>query len=158
MRRFNYLVFVLLLITSCNKTEDINNNILRLYGDALEDIGYGIARTDEGYIISGQMTDVESNGSNGIDNANSVKRMGIIKTNINGDVVWKKMFGDQFADIGSKAVVLSDGSVICAGYSVDATTRLKDVMVVKTDNLGNEVLRKVYKAVDNQYEIGRAHV
>jgi hypothetical protein len=156
MRRLYYIILTVIFLTSCNKTEDINNNILRLYGDALEDIGYGITRADDGFIITGQLTEVARIGTNVIDNAGSVKKMGIIKTNLNGDVVWKKMYGDQAANIGSKAVVLSDGSVVCVGYVVDKTTQLKDVFIVKTDNQGNAVTQKVFKTASdpsNQYGI-----
>jgi len=150
------MLFILLILSSCKKTEDIDNNILRLYGDALEDIGYGIAKTDDGFVITGQLTEVARIGTNVIDNPNSVKKMGIIKTSQNGDVVWQKKFGDQSVNTGSKSVVLEDGSVVCVGYAIDNLTLLKEIFILKTDNQGNQVAQKTFKSRDgksNQYGI-----
>jgi hypothetical protein len=156
MQRIFYIIIVLLLFSSCRKTEDIDNNILRLYGDALEDIGYGITKAEDGFVITGQLTEVARLGTNVIDNANSVKRMGIIRTNVNGDVIWQKYFGDQEVNVGSKAAVLDDGSVVSVGYATDKTTHLKHVYIVKTDNQGNALTQKIYKNTDdknNQYGV-----
>jgi hypothetical protein len=155
MRKIYYIIIILFVFTSCRKTDDINNNILRLYGDALEDIGYGIARADDGYVITGQLTDVVRNG-NLIDNGNSVKKMGIIRTSSTGDVIWQKKFGDQAVNVGSRAVVLDDGSVVSVGYAIDKVTQLKDVFIVKTDNQGNQITQKIFKNsgdIYNQYGI-----
>ncbi len=156
MSKLYCIVLVLLLFSSCRKTEDINNNILRLYGDALEDIGYSIARADDGYVIAGQLTEVVRSEPNRIDVASSRKKMGIIKTNNNGDVIWQKSVGDQAAAVGSKAIVLEDGSVVCVGYSIDEGAQYKNLFIVKTDNQGNPVIQKTLRAPDgksNQYGI-----
>jgi len=143
MQRIFYIGIILLLFASCRKTEDIDNNILRLYGDALEDIGYGITKADDGFVITGQLTEVIRNG-NLIDNGNSVKKLGIIRTNSTGDVMWQKYIGDQAVTVGSKAVVLEDGSVVSVGYSVDRLTQLKGVYIAKTDNQGNQKTTKIF--------------
>ncbi len=156
MRRLFFTLLTLIFLTSCNKTEDINNNILRLYGDALEDIGYGITKADDGFIITGQMTEVSRIGTNVIDNANSVKKLGIIRTNAIGDIVWQKMYGDQAVNVGSKAVILSDGSVVCVGYAVEKNSQYKDILIVKTDKQGNVVTQKIFKTASdfsNQYGV-----
>ncbi|MBI5009998.1 MAG: hypothetical protein HZB98_10205 [Bacteroidia bacterium] len=151
MQRLFYIIIVLLFFSSCRKTEDIDNNILRLYGDALEDIGYGITRAEDGFVITGQLTEVAITGNNVIDNANSVKKMGIIRTNANGDEIWQKKFGDQAVNIGSRSVVLEDGSVVAVGYVIDKVTQLRDVYVVKTDNKGDQLTQKVYKNTNDIY-------
>ncbi|MBK9390347.1 MAG: hypothetical protein IPN68_09205 [Bacteroidetes bacterium] len=144
MKKVFYLLLMVLLFSSCRKTEDINNNILRLYGDALEDIGYGITKAEDGFVITGQLTEVAKDGDL-INVGNSVKKLGIIRTNVNGDMIWQKSFGDQEVNVGSKAVVLDDGSVVSVGYATDKTTHLKDVYIVKTDNQGNQITQKYLK-------------
>lgn len=156
MNRVYYLLFSLLILSSCKKTEDIDNNILRLYGDALEDIGYSIAKSDDGYVISGQLTDVVRAEPNIIDKMNSVRKMGIIKISHSGDEIWKRTYGDQSVNVGSKAIVLEDGSVVCVGYAVNTVSLYKEVFIVKTDKQGNPVIQKSYKSPDgksNQYGI-----
>ncbi len=140
------------VISSCRKTDDINNNIVRIYGDAMEDIGYGIAKAGDGFIISGQLTDVRrTEGENRISTAESSKRLGLIKVDNNGEQIWKYLYGDESYNVGSKAVVLDDGSVVCVGYSVDAVTKLKDVYIVKTDGQGSLISQKVYKKTGDNY-------
>ncbi len=142
MQRLFHIIIVLLLFTSCRKTEDIDNNLLRLYGGALEDIGYGITKAEDGFVITGQLTEVAITGNNVIDNANSVKKMGIIKTNANGDEIWQKKFGDHSVNVGYRSVVLEDGSVVAVGSVAD---KVSDIYVVKTDNQGNLTNGKVFK-------------
>jgi hypothetical protein len=154
MNRITMIALIMIFFSSCNKTEDINNNILKLYGDALEDIGYSITRTDDGLIMAGQLTTVARIGTNYIDSKNSKKKMGVIKTGIDGNVIWQKSFGDKLPSVGTKGIVLDDGSVVCAGYIVDTLTQLKDVFVVKTNNLGEVTSQKIYKTagdIANQY-------
>lgn len=155
MYRYYFITLLLFLFSSCERTEDINNNILRFYGDALEDIGYSIAPADNGFVIAGQLTEVSRPTTNYIDIKTSVKKMGIIKTDNNGNVFWQKSFGNKLPAVGTKAIVLEDGSVVCVGYVIDTITPfLKDIFIVKTDNQGGVLLQKIYKTagdVSNQY-------
>lgn len=154
MRKILITVLFLALITSCRKTDDINNNISRVYGDALEDIGYGITKAEGGYIISGQLTDVVR--TDRIEASSSKKRLGLLKIDANGEVIWKHSYGNQLVNVGSKAIVLDDGSVVCTGHVIDSVTQVKDVLIVKTDSEGNEVSRKVFvtpRDIYNQYGI-----
>ena len=139
------LILILITILSCNKTEDLNNNILKMYGDALEDIGYGVTLADDGIIIAGQLTQVTRFGTNYIEAKSSRAKMGLIKTGFDGNVIWQKSFGDKFPAVGKKAIVLEDGSVVCTGSITDTVTLLTDIFVVKTDNQGNIVAQKTYK-------------
>ena len=156
MRKILIAAIILLTAVSCRRTEDINNNISRVYGDALEDIGYGIAQADGGYIISGQLTQVVRSSDNRIQVSSSKKKLGLIKIDKNGEKIWSYTGGSQLVNSGSKAIVLEDGSVVSTGYSVDSVTLLKDVLIVKTDSEGNEITMKVYKTpadIYNQYGV-----
>lgn len=153
--RWKCLIILLsLLLTSCGEKDDLNSNVLKFYGDALEDIGYSIALTDNGYIIGGQLTNVSRTNGNIIDKLNSVKKMGIVKTASDGDQIWKNSFGDNGPSKGAKVIVLEDGSIISAGYVSDTATLAKSVLVVKTDRDGNLLFQKIFKTIGeagNQY-------
>lgn len=152
MYRYYFITLLLFLFSSCERTEDINNNILRLYGDALEDIGYSIAPADNGFVIAGQLTDVSRPTTKYIDGKTSVKKMGIIKTDKNGNVLWQKSFGNKLPAVGTRAIVLDDGSVVCVGYVMDTITPfLKDIFIVKTDNQGGVSLQRIYKTTGDVY-------
>jgi hypothetical protein len=151
MKRIYSLALVMILLSSCNKTEDLNNNILKFYGDALEDIGYGVTLAEDGLVISGQLTQVSRPGSNYIDAKTSKDKMGLIKTGFDGNVFWQKSFGDKLPAVGTKAIVLDDGSVVCAGSVTDTVSLLTDIFVVKTNNQGDVVAQKIYNNSANQY-------
>jgi hypothetical protein len=148
IRKYAIIVFMVIL-SSCEPTQDENASILKLYGDALEDIGYCIAKTDDGYIISGQFTEVARDG-NHIDLENSLKKLGIIRIDLNGKLLWKKSFGNGREAVGSKVITLTDGSFVSTGYIVDTTTRQKDVYVVKISADGNSFSEKDYPEQGNQ--------
>jgi hypothetical protein len=93
IRKYAILVLMVFL-SSCEPNKDEDTSILRLYGDALEDIGYSISKTDDGFLIGGQFTEVFREG-NSIRVESSTKKMGIIRTDINGKLIWKKSFGNE---------------------------------------------------------------
>lgn len=153
IRKYAIILFVVIL-SACEPIANENTTTLRLYGDALEDIGYSIAKTDDGYVIGGQFTEVARDG-NYIDLEKSSKKLGIIRTDANGKEIWKKSFGDPLVDaVGSKVITLTDGSFIATGYKEDTTkNNTKDVFVVKVSADGTSSTEKTYKEDGNQYGI-----
>jgi hypothetical protein len=150
IRKLAILVLSAILF-SCETNHEENSSLI-LYGDALEDIGYSIAKTVDGFVIGGQLTEVYRSG-NSIKLDSSVKKMGIIRTDFTGKVIWKKSFGGDRAAVGSKVIVLSDGSFISAGYIVDPLTNQKDVYVVKVSEDGLSSTEKIYPETGNQFGI-----
>jgi hypothetical protein len=152
IKKYAILVFVVIL-SSCEPNMDEDTTLLRLYGDALEDIGYSIAKTDDGYVIGGQFTQVTRDGDF-IETEKSSRKLGIIRTSINGSLIWKKGFGGKREAVGSKVITLSDGSFVSAGYIVvDTITRQKDVYVVKISADGKTTSEKFYEEPGNQFGI-----
>lgn len=151
MTRKYVILLLIILFSSCEKSQDKDDNLLKFYGDALEDIGYSVAKIENGYVITGQFTEVARTGGNSIDNDNSIRKMGIIKTGTDGNMIWKKSLGDRPQAAGSKVLALGDGSVICTGYVVDSVTLKRDIFVVKLNADATESLQKVYKSDGNQY-------
>jgi len=146
-----YAILALLMIfSSCQKSIDPNDVVLKFYGDVYEDIGYSVAKTGNGYVIAGQLTVVTRPKPNYIDDASvNNKKMGVIKTGTDGNVIWKKSFGDSTA-VGSKVLVLDDGSIVCTGYVTNTGTQ-NDIFVVKLDANGTSLIQKTYASAGNQY-------
>jgi hypothetical protein len=152
MNRFR-LAFIVLpvlsLFAGCEKEKE--DYILRFYGDAYEDVGYSVAAVSDGYIIAGQLHDIVRNGGL-IDNDLSNRNLGIIKTDWNGMVKWKKSAGGKYSDRGNRFTVLDDGSIICTGTFTDTTSAAtgKDVYIVKFSPSGDIIWEKHYGGVNNQ--------
>ena len=148
MRRIYIFIAAMLFLTSCEKNLTENRPSLKLYGDALEDIGYSISRTGNGYYIGGQFTEVIRNKAKYIETDSSVKRMAVIKTDKNGNHIWKKSFGENTA-VGTKVLALQDGSVISTGYILNDANQ-KDIYVVKVSENGMSFSERIYAEPGNQ--------
>jgi hypothetical protein len=142
-------ILSLFLLASCEKSTDPLYT-LKFYGDAYEDIGYSVAKVDDGYVIAGQLEEI-TRSDNFISARN--KNMGILKTDLSGNVIWKVSAGGKFNDFGSKIYQLTDGSLICAGTFTDTTTALPvqtNVFLVKISAAGAIEWQKTYGGAGNQ--------
>ncbi len=158
MRRIAFIIsIVTLLITSCEKPVDkgeSGNPLLRLYGDAKEDIGYSIAETNDGYIICGKLTIIERGtndaGSSVITSEN--EDFGLIKTDRNGIQQWVYNTGGEGQDEGRKVLVMDDGSFVCAGTMTvgTGTETNTDILVTKISPEGTKVWEYHYGGAYDQ--------
>jgi hypothetical protein len=151
IRKYAILVFMVIL-SSCETTLVEDTTVLRLYGDALEDIGYSIAATDDGYVIGGLFTEVVRDG-NYIQTEGSIKKLGIIKTDNDGKEIWKKSFGGDKVAVGSKVIVLEDKSIASVGYIENGVPNLKDIFVVTVSADGTTSKEMIYPSPGNQLGI-----
>jgi len=88
-----------------------------------KDIGYFIQQTtDGGYIITGDLR---------IGNEN---KMWLIKTNMNGDTLWTKKFGNPYGN-GKSVRQTNDGGYIITGYFYQSQSSVA-VVLIKTNSLG----------------------
>lgn len=140
---------LLVILSSCEPNSDEDTSILRLYGDALEDVGFSIAKTDDGYVIGGQFTEVYRDGSS-IRVDSSKKKMGIVRTDVNGKLMWKQSFGGKKVAVGSKVITLKDGSFAATGYIENTANNLKDVFVVKISADGSTFTQNSFGGTGNQ--------
>lgn len=116
---------------------DINGDTLwtKTYGGINEDRGYSVQQTiDGGYIIIGS---TESYGSGYGD-------IYLIKTDINGNSQWTKAIGSEYDERGYYVQQTIDGGYVAVGYTRSSSNGLKDVYLVRLDDLGNILWTKVF--------------
>jgi len=101
--------------------------------------GRAMVAADDGYVIVGD-TNADSNGGPDIY---------LLKTDLNGTMVWNKTFGGDGAEHGSAIVAVPDGYVIAGdtnsyGNSRTSGVDASDIYLVKTDLNGNPVWNKTF--------------
>lgn len=150
IRKIIIILLPLLLCISCEKGSEEQYSV-RFYGDTYEDVGHSISIGDDGYYITGQVTEIYRRDVDYI--LSSDKNMGIIKTGWDGNVIWKVSAGGKFDDLGSKICCLSDGSVICTGTFTDTTTSVPlqtDIFALRVSAEGNIIWQRKYGGPGNQ--------
>jgi hypothetical protein len=120
-----------------------NGNILwsRTFGGAASEIGASCQQTsDGGYIVAG------STNSFGAGN-NDVY---LIKTDMNGDTLWTKTYGNTGDDKGYSVQQTTDGGFIIAGYYI-ISSGVSDVYLIKTDGNGNLSWSKTFGGANGEF-------
>ena len=93
--------------------------------------------TDNGYIITG------SSGGDVL----------LIKTDVNGNEIWDKIFdGSHYDDRGRSVRQTNDGGYIITGSRFgDVLINKDDVLLIKTDENGNEIWNKTFGGSSSDY-------
>jgi len=116
----------------CNGTSDailvktdLNGNHVwnKTYGGPNAEHSFSVAAASDGYVIAGN-THILSTLIDNLD-------VYVVKTDLNGDLVWEKTYGGDIMDSGYSVVTVSDGYVV-AGYKSDRTTDA-DIYIIKID-------------------------
>ena len=91
--------------------------------------GSSVIAVESGYYICGI---VETNTNN---------RCGLIKTDLNGNVVWQKTYKDQieFYSSNSDFVRNQDGTLVICGMTFNDTISNEEISLIKVDSLGNKL-------------------
>jgi hypothetical protein len=106
------------------------------YGFGDDDRGHAVWQTsDGGYIIVGQTWLIHGSFGN--------YDMYIIKTDMNGNVQWRKVFfrENEGADVALAVQQLNDGGYIIGGFTQSSSWAS---YIIRTDNLGNAVWSNIY--------------
>jgi len=147
--KIRYLIlFMAALLSSCERNSDTNDILIKFYGDAYEDIGYSVSETDNGYVITGQITRLTRDGNYILSDTNKVA---VIRTDYEGNSIGEpQIFGGKLPGSGTKVLTLEDGTIVAVGYVVDTVTNKKDIYAVKL-NPGGDYDQLIYKRTGNQY-------
>ena len=140
MRIYIKLIIVLLIFTV---NEVISQNRwLNIYHDDTDAPGeYIIESYDHGYLLLGRHE------------ANYPKYNWLIKTDLNGDILWEKTFGE-----GTSPLVLREMAQNSSGeiYLVGSTyyyNEYRDPIIIKLDSCGEKQWCKVFSYPDNMWDI-----
>ncbi len=95
--------------------------------------------TDSGYIVTG----FTSNDNNSFD-------VYLVKTDINGDTLWSKVYGEYTAS-GFSVKQTKDGGFIITGYSCESFTDDSDILLIKTDSIGNTIWMNNYDGYCSEF-------
>ncbi|OFX51546.1 MAG: hypothetical protein A2046_15205, partial [Bacteroidetes bacterium GWA2_30_7] len=105
----------------------------KTFGGNKQDLSYYINTTiDSGFIITGVSDSYGSNGD-----------MILIKSDIEGNFIWQKLYGDSNDEIGLSSQQTFDGGFIMSGAKYYANGNSKHY-IVKTDSIGNLEWQKIY--------------
>lgn len=138
------------LLPGCEK-ESGPDILLRLYGDAYEDIAYSIALADDELVIGGLRTVLTRRDGNYIESSD--RNMGIFKTGLSGLQVWEATPGSTNSDEASRVLVLDDGSIIAVGMTITGTgvAANSDIYIVKLDSDGQLIWQSSIGGTGNEY-------
>jgi predicted secreted protein len=102
----------------------------KVYGNNLEDVGYGVCSTsDGGYIVAGYI-----NGTGQW----TAGDLWLLKTDGVGDTLWTQIYGTGGEDFGFDVYETPDGGYVTAGR------RANDIWLLRTDELGDTVWTQTY--------------
>ena len=107
----------------------------RRFGASENDVCNSVQLTDDGgYILAGYTI---SYGEGGQD-------FWMVKTNANGDSLWRRSFGGVEDDICKSVVQTTDGGYALAGYATSLGAGQRDFWLIKTDANGDSVWSRTY--------------
>jgi hypothetical protein len=114
----------------------------KTYGGSNIDVGYSVKKTfDGGYIISGY---TRSFGNT------SGRNIWLIKTDGLGNEIWNKTFGGNDDEEGESVCQTTDGGYIITGYTKSFGAGMKDVILIKTNEYGNQEWMKIFGGANDE--------
>ncbi|KQC14549.1 MAG: hypothetical protein APR63_13955 [Desulfuromonas sp. SDB] len=123
------------------KTDENGDTIwTKTYGGSEDDCGNSVQQvSDGGYIITGYT------GSTG----SGYNEVLLIKTNINGDIIWSKTFGGLDGAIGNCIQQTNDGGYIIVGSTwISNFANYPDIYVIKTNSIGDTNWTRIFGCND----------
>ncbi len=139
--------------------DSLNSNSIHLFmakfdssGDSLWVKKYG---SNSSFCYAGQQTADGGYILCGTDYINSVRNIFLVKTDTIGDTLWTHYYGGtgiDDADGYSIRQTQDQGYIICGGIDSLGTGSLnmRDLLLVRTDSLGNQIFSKSFKRLDSQ--------
>ncbi|NNC95860.1 MAG: hypothetical protein HKN92_09885 [Chitinophagales bacterium] len=116
---------------------DFNGNILwqRSYGWEFHDFAESVIQThDGGFIVVGSR-EVDISGETDVL---------LIKADSAGNIQWSRSYGGSDVEDGNSVIQLEDNGFAIVGFSKSFGAGQEDVLVIRTDSIGNLILSNVY--------------
>lgn len=112
----------------------------RMSGGAQDDEAYGVLQTgDGGFIIAGATSSFGAGSRDAF----------LIKTDANGNELWRKTFGGLSSDGARNVQKTSDGGYILTGWTFSLGPQaVGNAVLYKADSLGNQQWAKAYGGAD----------
>lgn len=145
---FKILVLTGILLSSFLSINAQEDEWVRIYGDDIHNVVNSLIETyDGGFMIGGHIKTSD---------ASFIKNGLLIKTDINGEVLWQKTIGEE-SDIGTGAVQVkqtSDGGYILLSSTVKYQG-VSNVLIMKLNECGEKEWNKIFIDPNrNQYNYG----
>jgi hypothetical protein len=106
-------------------------------------VGTAVMQTnDNGYIFTGSTTSL---------NSNNLSHIFLIKTNDIGEKKWIKTFSFGNISIGYSVQQTKDLGYIICGSQISLDGKLSSIILIKTDESGNEIWNKSFEFMDVNY-------
>ncbi len=123
-----------------------NGNVIwdRTYGGTSGDFANDIIQTsDGGFALLGE---TQSKGEGRAD-------FWLVKTDIDGNVLWDKTYGDSRTNAGFSLIQTFDGGFGLLGVTAqqDTGASIFDFHFIKTDHLGNTIFERIYGGVESDF-------
>jgi len=143
MRNFNFRFFILNISLFCESLIASPNTLwTKTFGGTGNDYAYSVLQTFDGsYIIAGY---TESFGAVNTD-------IYLIKTDINGNLIWQKTFGGYGSDYAHFIEQSNDSCYIIVGSTTSYGSGGSDIYLIKTDTAGNLIWEKTFGGVNNEH-------
>jgi hypothetical protein len=143
----NYCTLLLLLIFSQAFSQTPQIKWAKCLGGSANDRAYSnIQTSDSGYLICGFTNSVDGDVTFNHGDADGW----IVKTDVDGNILWQKTYGGSLADIFRSIIPVSDSTYIVCGEtsSVDGDVTfnhgMSDFWVVEIDQSGNIIWQRTY--------------
>ena len=110
-------------------------------------MAYAVIKVNDGYVIAG-------------DWGNDA---GLVKTDLDGNQVWRKLYGGNGADSARSVIAVSDGYVVAGSSSSYEGYGVYGVYLLKTDLNGDMIWYKTFSHMLNGHltnafgRVGRCH-
>lgn len=131
-------IFLIVMLSSCMESYSQSQDTLwtRTIGGTNIDVGHSVKETSDRSLITAGYT--RSFGPQ------SGRRVWLVRTSGNGQLLWMNTFGGNNDDEGYAVVQTNDGGFAVAGYTSSFGAGGKDVYLVRTDSLGNELWTRTF--------------
>lgn len=117
-------------LSLCNQS-----SFQKTFGGSNNDRAYSVIQNpDNTFMIAGETSSFGNGGSDGY----------LIKTDMNGNVLWSKTYGGTGNDLFYDVISTTDGGYAMSGYTASFGSGGKDSYIVKIDSVGNVQWSKAY--------------